>query len=143
MTAALIPFLQQYVGLAQRRPLELVSFDLPMLSGYPCLGTAIANLSMRYAAIHGIVIAWWYRAMKGSTIEQMHSNWRSGTSLTGALTAGRRTGLMALACIFSTLVIIDVSVFRPSIYGFEWLTVTGSPAATRLDRHLSADCKLS
>src|ERR1700753_1421525 len=65
--------------------------------------TAIANLSMRYACIQGVVIAWWSRACRGSTLAQLHHDWRSGTTLRGALTAGRHMGLLGLACIFSIL----------------------------------------
>lgn len=37
-------------------------------STYLAIFTAIANLSIRYAAIQGVVIAWWYRALRGSTV---------------------------------------------------------------------------
>ena len=76
-------------------------------STYLAICTAIANLAMRYACIQGVVIAWWYRASRGSTLTTLHYDWRSGTTLRGALTAGRRTGLLSLACIFSTVAIID------------------------------------
>jgi len=62
--------------------------------------------------VQGVCIVWWRRALRkdGSTLAQLHYDWRSGTTLLGALTAGRHTGLLALACIFSTLVVIDVSI---------------------------------
>lgn len=62
---------------------------------------------MRYAAIQGVVVAWWYRAMRGSTLADLHWDWRSGTTLRGAFTAGRHMGMLGLACIFSTIVVID------------------------------------
>ena len=38
---------------------------------YLAICTAIANLSVRYACINGVAIAWWIRALKGSTyVEQ-------------------------------------------------------------------------
>lgn len=52
-------------------------------STYLAIFTAIANLSIRYAAINGVVIAWWLRAAKGSTLAKLHYDWRSGTSLFG------------------------------------------------------------
>lgn len=76
-------------------------------SEYLAIFTAIANLSMRYACIQGIVVAWWTRALRGSTLSKLHWNWRSGTTLIGALTSGREMGWFGLACIFSTLVAID------------------------------------
>lgn len=47
--------------------------------------TAIANLSMRYAALQGVVIAWWLRAMDGRTLHKLHWDWRSGTTLKGEM----------------------------------------------------------
>lgn len=52
-------------------------------STYLAIFTAIANLSMRYAALHGVVICWWYRACKGSTLSKLHWDWRSGTTVLG------------------------------------------------------------
>ena len=74
---------------------------------YLAIFTALANLAMRYACIQGIVIAWWARALRGSTLSQLHWDWRSGTTLIGALTGGRQMGWFGLACIFSTLVTVD------------------------------------
>lgn len=48
-------------------------------STYLAVFTAIANLSVRYAAIQGVVIAWWNRALKGSTLAKLHWDWRAGT----------------------------------------------------------------
>lgn len=76
-------------------------------SEYLAILTAIANLAMRYACVQGVVIAWWTRALRGSTLSQLHWDWRSGHTLIGALTSGRQMGLIGLACILSTLVAID------------------------------------
>lgn len=50
-------------------------------STYLAICTALANVSMRYAAIHGVVIAWWSRASKGSTLAKLHQDWRAGMKL--------------------------------------------------------------
>lgn len=47
-------------------------------SEYLAVFTAIANLAMRYACIQGVVIAWWTRAHRGSTLSRLHWDWRSG-----------------------------------------------------------------
>lgn len=52
-------------------------------STYLAIFTALANLSMRYAAIQGVVIAWWYRARSGSTVSKLHWDWHAGTTLRG------------------------------------------------------------
>lgn len=77
-------------------------------STYLAIFTAISNLSVRYAAVQGVIIAWWYRASRsdGATLEKLHYNWLSGSSLHRALMAGRHMGLLGLACIFSTIVVI-------------------------------------
>ena len=58
-------------------------------SAYLAVCTAVANQSMRYAAFQGVAIAWWFRASHGSTLARLHHDWRSGTTIRGALTAGR------------------------------------------------------
>ncbi|KAF2483167.1 hypothetical protein BDY17DRAFT_142652 [Neohortaea acidophila] len=76
-------------------------------STYIAIFTAIANMSMRYAAIQGVFIAWWRSASKGSTLARLETSWRSGFMLRGAITAGRRMGLLGFACICSTIVVVD------------------------------------
>lgn len=76
-------------------------------STYPAICTAIANLAIRYACIRGVIITWWCRALRGTTFEKLHHDWRSGTTLQGAITSGSRIGLLGIACIASTLVYID------------------------------------
>ena len=54
----------------------------------------------------------WFRintviALRGSTIEKLHNDWRAGMTIVGAASAGRRMGMLGLACIFSTLVAVD------------------------------------
>lgn len=49
-------------------------------STYLALLTAIANGSMRYAAVQGLVVAWWIKAMKGAELSELHYDWRSGSS---------------------------------------------------------------
>lgn len=56
-------------------------------SEYLAIFTAIANLAMRYACIQGIVIAWWTRAMQGSTLSKLHWDWVSLPALCGVLRA--------------------------------------------------------
>ena len=83
-------------------------------STYLAICTAIANLAMRYACIQGVVIAWWVRASNGSNLAKLHEDWRSGTTIRGAISAGRRMGLLGLACIFSTVVVVDGPLLQRS-----------------------------
>ncbi len=83
-------------------------------STYLAIFTAIANQSMRYAAIQGVVIAWWLRAITGTSIERLQRDWRSGTSFRSAILAGRRMGSLGLACLFSVIVVIDGALLQRS-----------------------------
>lgn len=82
--------------------------------------------------LQGVVIAWWIRARRGSTLAKLHHDWRSGTTLRGALTAGRHTGLLGLACIFSTLVVIDGPLLQRSS-----TVITGQVAAKSVPLNIS------
>jgi FtsZ-binding cell division protein ZapB len=75
--------------------------------------TAFANLAIRFACIQGIVIAWWVRALRGSTLRKLHNDWRAST-ITGALAAGRKIGLLGLATLFSTVVVMDGPLLQQS-----------------------------
>lgn len=50
----------------------------------------------------------WFRAdafvaLRGSTIEKLHVDWKAGMTILGAVSAGRQMGLLGLACIFPPL----------------------------------------
>jgi hypothetical protein len=45
--------------------------------------------------------------MRGSTVQKLHTDWRAGTTIPGAIKAGRGMGVLGLACVFSTLIAID------------------------------------
>lgn len=61
--------------------------NLGAQSTYLAIFTAIANLSMRYAAIQGVVIAWWVKATKGSSLARLHWDYRSGVFMYPVATA--------------------------------------------------------
>lgn len=64
--------------------------------------------------LQGVTIAWWTRARQGSTLTKLHHDWRSGTAFLGAVRAGRHMGLLGLACIVSTLVVVDGPLLQRS-----------------------------
>lgn len=76
-------------------------------SAYLAICTAVANQAMRYAAFQGVILAWWTGALRGSSIRHLHMSYRAGTTILGAVTAGRHMGLLGVACIVSTLVAVD------------------------------------
>ncbi len=57
-----------------------------------------------------MIVAWWYRALRGSSLGALHHDYFSGTSLNHAITSifsTKRLSLLGLACIASTIVVID------------------------------------
>lgn len=45
---------------------------------YIAIFTAIGNAMMRYAAVQGVAIAWWSKALHGSSVRELHYDWRAG-----------------------------------------------------------------
>lgn len=86
--------------------------------------TAVANQAVRYAALQGIVTAWWSLAMRssGATLLELHSAWTTGTGVWSALTAGKKTSIFAIVCVASTLVAIDGPLLQKAS-----TIVSGSP----------------
>ena len=82
MFMALVGIVASLGILAGSDGVPVASWTVPP-STYLAICTALANVSMRYAAIHGVVIAWWVRASKGATLAKLHHDWRAGTTLGG------------------------------------------------------------
>ena len=76
-------------------------------SAYLAICSAVANQALRFASFQGVIIAWWCRASRGTTLRQLHRDWRAGMTILGALSNARNMGFIGLACILSTLVAID------------------------------------
>ncbi len=93
---------------------EATSWRTPP-STYLAIFTAIANLCVRYAVTIGVVISWWIRSMKGSTLANLHRDWRTGTKFHAAVLSGHRMGLLGLACIASTIVVGQTDGQKPSL----------------------------
>lgn len=81
---------------------------------YLAVCAAVANLAVRYACLQGVIVAWWSRAMHGSTVADLHQTWRAGSSLFGAIASGRNIGLLGTATIFSTLITVDGPLLQRS-----------------------------
>ncbi|KAK3723539.1 hypothetical protein LTR37_001791 [Vermiconidia calcicola] len=85
--------------------------------------TAISNKALAFAAVQGTVVTFWLRALKGTSLAQLHRDWAFGLHVYKAILAGRSFSLLALACICVTLVAIDgpllqrASTVRPEVSG--------------------------
>ncbi|KAK5168607.1 uncharacterized protein LTR77_005916 [Saxophila tyrrhenica] len=69
--------------------------------------TAISNKCLQFATIQGTVVTFWLKAIKGTTLGQLHRDWGFGLYTYKALTAGRHFNLLAFACIAATFVVMD------------------------------------
>jgi len=74
---------------------------------YLALFTTGANISLRFAFNQGVKISWWYTALNGSTVRDLHHLWLYGDNFWSALFSGRNFNLVALASVATTLVVID------------------------------------
>lgn len=74
---------------------------------YLALLTTITNMLLRYAFKEGVAISWWYKAVRGGTVQDLHKHWSSGDGFWSALGSGRHFNLASLGCIAATLVVID------------------------------------
>lgn len=74
---------------------------------YIALMTTGTNMLLRFAFHEGNKIAWWYKAIQGGTLRDLHSRWESGDGFWGALGSGRRFNLVSLASLAATLIVID------------------------------------
>jgi hypothetical protein len=80
------------------------------------IGTAqIANpLFWRMLKVlgNGIAIAWWRKALKGSSIVDLHRSWVFSTSFKGVVSSVRYFNIIALAALAAKLTMIDSSLMQ-------------------------------
>ena len=69
---------------------------------------------MAFAAVQGTVVTFWLRALRGTTLGQLHRDWGYGVFLYKAVFSGRNFNLLALACICATLVAVDGPLLQRS-----------------------------
>lgn len=46
-------------------------------SSWLAVTTAVSNQALRFAALEGVAIAWWFKALRGSTFAKLHSDCQS------------------------------------------------------------------
>ena len=74
---------------------------------YLAILTAIGNSAIRLAATQGAMVVWWSHAVRGTTYLQLHYDWKMSSGAFGAISAGRRTNLIAIASLCAALVVVD------------------------------------
>jgi hypothetical protein len=101
---------------------------------YLAILTTVTNMLLRYAFKQGMAISWWYKAVRGGTVQDLHKHWSSGDGFWSALGAGRHFNLASLGSIAATLIVIDQPLIQrastvvsvPRIY-FTNVTATIAP----------------
>lgn len=74
---------------------------------YLAILTAVSNKTLAFAVVQGTAVTWWLKAMRGTTLAQLHWNWAAGLHVWQALGAGRHFNVLAFACLCATFVAID------------------------------------
>ncbi|MCJ1390175.1 hypothetical protein MMC18_003033 [Xylographa bjoerkii] len=74
---------------------------------YLAVSTAICNFALQLAFCHGVTISWWYKALQGGTIADLHHYWSFGNGFASIFTAGRSFNKIAFAAICVALAVID------------------------------------
>ena len=69
--------------------------------------SALTNTLLRYSLQEGCTIAWWHKVTNGGNVADLHRYWAYGTSSKASVTSGRHFNKVALACLLTTLVVID------------------------------------
>ncbi|KAI9808889.1 MAG: hypothetical protein M1827_007164 [Pycnora praestabilis] len=76
------------------------------------LVSAVGNSMIVFALQEGVRIAWWRKALKGGTINDLHRQWDFGHSLFASVFAGTHFNVVALASIAATLIVVDGPLFQ-------------------------------
>ncbi|KAJ5094478.1 hypothetical protein N7456_010339 [Penicillium angulare] len=71
------------------------------------LSSAGANTLLGFAFAVGAEISWWRTALKGSTIIDLHQQWRYGVSVWASLSSFRYSKSIVLASVFASIAVID------------------------------------
>ncbi|PQE06655.1 hypothetical protein CJF31_00009801 [Rutstroemia sp. NJR-2017a BVV2] len=74
---------------------------------YVAAFTTVSNLLAQYSFKQGAKIAWWYKALRGGTIGDLHHHWSHADGFFSALFAGMRFSWVTLASIAITVMVID------------------------------------
>jgi hypothetical protein len=67
----------------------------------------IANICFGVAIANGVAITWWRKALKGSTIKELHRSWQFSSSIKDVVLYGKYFNVIALAALAAKLTIID------------------------------------
>lgn len=73
LLSAMMSLLVALAILVSSRGVPKTSWSVPP-SSWLAICTAVANQALRFAAFQGVAIAWWFKALQGSSLGRLHSD---------------------------------------------------------------------
>lgn len=73
---------------------------------------SMTSIAITVAVGQGIAIAWWRKALKGTSIKELHNTWSFGGSITSIVLNLKYFNFAALAAVVTKLTIIDSVLFQ-------------------------------
>ncbi|KAF1969691.1 hypothetical protein BU23DRAFT_235919 [Bimuria novae-zelandiae CBS 107.79] len=72
----------------------------------------IQNLGLLTMVAQGLAIAWWRKALKGSSLNALHRNHAYSYSFYAIITSGRHFNTIALAALMTKFAVVDSTLFQ-------------------------------
>lgn len=78
------------------------------------IANQVQNLGLITLIAQGLAVAWWRKALKGSSLDTLHRNHAYSYSFYAVITSGRRFNTIALAALMTKFAVIDSTLFQKS-----------------------------
>ncbi|KAH7359722.1 hypothetical protein BKA66DRAFT_225649 [Pyrenochaeta sp. MPI-SDFR-AT-0127] len=76
------------------------------------IANQVQNLGLITLIAQGLAIAWWRKAMRGSSLKTLHYNHAYSYSFYAIITSGRHFNIIALAALMTKFAVIDSTLFQ-------------------------------
>ncbi|KAH9873040.1 hypothetical protein J1614_005436 [Plenodomus biglobosus] len=76
------------------------------------IANQVQNLGLITLIGQGLAIAWWRKALQGSSLEELHKNHAYSNSFYAIVTSGKHFNIIALAALMTKFAIIDSTLFQ-------------------------------
>lgn len=76
------------------------------------IANQVQNLGLITMIGQGLAIAWWRKALRGSSLETLHRNHAYSYSFYSIITSGRKFNIVALAALMTKFAVVDSTLFQ-------------------------------
>ncbi|KAF2854115.1 hypothetical protein T440DRAFT_514849 [Plenodomus tracheiphilus IPT5] len=76
------------------------------------IANQVQNLGLITLIGQGLAIAWWRKALQGSSLEELHKNHACSNSFYAIITSGNHFNIIALAALMTKFAVIDSTLFQ-------------------------------